>query len=112
MHEHCTTKMCKGISMKFLCIISGCPAGARKWHISNFAMLLHSKYLPGVEWTPGNFHNQSWEMQPRIRATVRSRPRICMMVYRSGLSVFPVTACRRKVETSATVPGKAAGFAL
>ena len=30
--------------MKFLCIISGCPAGARKWHISYFAMLLHSKY--------------------------------------------------------------------
>ena len=29
--------------MKFLCIISGCPAGARKWHISCFAMLLHSK---------------------------------------------------------------------
>ena len=92
MHEHCTTKMCKGISMKFLCIISGCPAGTRKWHISNFAMLLHSKYLPGVEWTPGNFDHQSWEMQPRIRATVRSQPRICMMVYRSGLSVFPVTA--------------------
>ena len=29
--------------MKFLCIISGCPTGARKWHISCFAMLLHSK---------------------------------------------------------------------
>ena len=43
MHEHCTTTMCKDISMKFLCIISGCPAGARKWHISDFAMLLHSK---------------------------------------------------------------------
>lgn len=24
--------------MKFLCIISGCPAGAKKWHISNFAI--------------------------------------------------------------------------
>ena len=24
-------------------IISGCPAGARKWHISYFSMLLHSK---------------------------------------------------------------------
>ena len=44
MHEHCTAKMRKGISMKFLCIISGCPAGARKWHISYFAVLLHSKY--------------------------------------------------------------------
>lgn len=29
--------------MKFLCIISSCPAGARKWHISYVAMLLHSK---------------------------------------------------------------------
>ncbi len=43
MHEHCTTKMRKCWCMKFLCIISGCPAGARKWHISCFAMLLHSK---------------------------------------------------------------------
>ena len=34
MHEHCTTKMRKCWCMKFLCIISGCPAGARKWHIS------------------------------------------------------------------------------
>ena len=24
--------------MKFLCIISGCPAGARKWHISYFLL--------------------------------------------------------------------------
>ena len=43
MHKHCTTKMRKFRCMKFLCIISGCPAGARKWHIFNFAMLLHSK---------------------------------------------------------------------
>ena len=33
MREHRTAKMRKDISMKFLCIISGCPAGARKWHI-------------------------------------------------------------------------------
>ena len=48
MHERCITKMRKCQCMKFLCIISGCPAGARKWHISDFAMLLHSKtgYLP------------------------------------------------------------------
>ena len=26
-----------------LCILSGCPAGARKGHISIFAMRLHSK---------------------------------------------------------------------
>ena len=31
-----TAKMRKGVSMKFLCIISGCPAGARKWHIFSF----------------------------------------------------------------------------
>ena len=36
MQERCTTKMRKCISMKFWCIISGCPAGARKWHISYF----------------------------------------------------------------------------
>ena len=46
MQERCTTKMRKCRCMKFLCIISGCPAGARKWHISYFAMLLHSKKLP------------------------------------------------------------------
>ena len=39
MQERCTTKMRKGISMKFLCIISGCPAGARKWHISYFCYI-------------------------------------------------------------------------
>ena len=38
MHEHCTTKMRKCWCMKFLCIISGCPAGARKWHISYFCI--------------------------------------------------------------------------
>ena len=31
---HTANEMC----MKFSCIISGCPAGARKWHISYFAM--------------------------------------------------------------------------
>ena len=29
--------------MKGSCILSGCPAGARNWHISYFSMLLHSK---------------------------------------------------------------------
>ena len=29
--------------MKFSRIISGCPAGARKWHISYVAMLLYNK---------------------------------------------------------------------
>ena len=43
MQERCTTKMRKGISMKFLCIISGGPVGARKWHISYFCYALHSK---------------------------------------------------------------------
>ena len=33
MHEYRTTKMRKCRCMKFLCIISGCPAGARKWQI-------------------------------------------------------------------------------
>ena len=44
MPEHRATEMRKCRRMKFLCIISGCPAGARKWHISHFAVLLHSKY--------------------------------------------------------------------
>ena len=43
MREHRTTKMRKCRCMKFLCIISGCPEGARKWRILFFAMLLHSK---------------------------------------------------------------------
>ena len=33
MHEYRTTKTRKCRCMKFLCIISGCPAGARKWQI-------------------------------------------------------------------------------
>ena len=36
MREHRTAKMRKGIGTKFLCIISGCPAGAGKWHIFSF----------------------------------------------------------------------------
>ena len=38
MQECCTAEVRKCRYMKFLCIISGCPAGARKWHISYFAM--------------------------------------------------------------------------
>ena len=36
---HTANEMC----MKFSCTISGCPAGARKWHISYVDMLFHSK---------------------------------------------------------------------
>jgi len=36
MPEHRATEMRKCRRMKFLCIISGCPTGARKWHISYF----------------------------------------------------------------------------
>ena len=43
MHERRTTKTRKYQCMKFSRIISGCPAGARKWHISYVAMHLHSK---------------------------------------------------------------------
>ena len=43
MHEQRTANMHKCQCVKSWCIISGCPAGARKWHISYFAMLLHSK---------------------------------------------------------------------
>ena len=38
MHEQCTANMHKCQCVKSWCIISGCPAGARKWHISYFAM--------------------------------------------------------------------------
>ena len=47
MYEQRTANMHKCQCMKFSCIISGCPAGARKWHISYFAMLLHNKKIPG-----------------------------------------------------------------
>ena len=43
MPEHRATEMRKCRRMKFLCIISGCPTGARKWHISYFAMQKHGK---------------------------------------------------------------------
>ena len=43
MHEQRTANMHKCQCMKGSCILSGCPAGARKWHISYFSMLLHSK---------------------------------------------------------------------
>ena len=43
MHEQCTTNMHRCQCMKFSRIISGCPAGARKWRISYVAMLLYNK---------------------------------------------------------------------
>lgn len=36
-------KMSKVVRMNFVCIISGCPKGARKWHIHVFCYVLHSK---------------------------------------------------------------------
>ena len=50
MHEQRATNMYKCQCVKFWCIISGCPAGARKWHISYFAMLLHSKNFSSSNW--------------------------------------------------------------
>ena len=50
MYEQRTTNMYKCQCVKFWFIISGCPAGARKWHISYFAMLLHSKKLLQFDW--------------------------------------------------------------
>ncbi|PWM14517.1 MAG: hypothetical protein DBX49_06475 [Clostridia bacterium] len=38
-----TTKMGKAMRMKFSRIISGCPEGARKWHIQLFAMFYIAK---------------------------------------------------------------------
>ena len=37
MHEYRTAKMRKCQCTKLVCTISGCPTGARKWHISDFA---------------------------------------------------------------------------
>ena len=60
--------------MKSLCILSGCPAGARKWHISHFAVLLHSKYSEfpagrGIA-SPGIFATlKAREMNPYIGST-------------------------------------------
>ena len=50
MHEQRATNMYKCQCVKFSCIISGCPAGARKRHISYFAMLLHNKKLLQFDW--------------------------------------------------------------
>lgn len=43
MHAHRIANRRKCRRMKLLCILSGCPAGARKGLISIFAVLLHSK---------------------------------------------------------------------
>ena len=37
MHEYRTAKMRKCQCTKLVGTISGCPAGVRKWHISDFA---------------------------------------------------------------------------
>ena len=43
MRRQHTTKMGEAMRMKFSCIISGCPEGARKWHIQIFAMFYIAK---------------------------------------------------------------------
>ena len=43
MHAHRIANRRKCRRMNLLCILSGCPTGARKGHISIFAVLLHSK---------------------------------------------------------------------
>ena len=43
MHAHRIANRRKCRRMKLLCILSGCPVGTRKGHISIFAVLLHSK---------------------------------------------------------------------
>lgn len=50
MHERCATNMHKCQCVKFLCILSGCPAGAGKWHISYFSMRLHRKKRLQSNW--------------------------------------------------------------
>lgn len=45
MHEQRATNMRKCQCVKFLRVISGCLAGAGKWHSSYFAMLLRSKIV-------------------------------------------------------------------
>ena len=43
-YENRQTLLCT----KVLCILSGCPEGAREWHILFFAMLLHRKKRPAA----------------------------------------------------------------
>ena len=45
MRRQHTTKTGKAMRMKFSCIISGCPEGARKWHIQIFAMFYIAKII-------------------------------------------------------------------
>ena len=55
MRRQHTTKMGKAMRMKFSCIISGCPEGARKWHIQIFALFYIAKILfyPAAVEVPG-----------------------------------------------------------
>ena len=46
MRRQHTRKTGKAMRMKFSCIISGCPEGARKWHIQIFAMFYIAKTEP------------------------------------------------------------------
>ena len=43
-HKNRQTLLC----VKALYILSGCPEGAREWHILFFAMLLHRKKRPAA----------------------------------------------------------------
>lgn len=43
MHKGTPRNVASAVHEVFLCVIFGCPAGARKWHIQIFAMCQHGK---------------------------------------------------------------------
>ncbi len=77
MRGCCATKMRTCRRMKFLCIISGCPAGARKWHILIFAMLLHSKITPQVALWGYRLCDSLWDYS---RSSVLTQPRSVLTI--------------------------------
>ena len=65
MHAHRIANRRKCRRMKLLCILSGCPAGARKGRISIFAVLLHSKKQNDPEGSFSVYRKASQSFVPR-----------------------------------------------
>ena len=91
MLEHRAAKMRRCRCRKLLCIISGCPAGARKWHIAFLlCFCIAKKHLSS---------HMTWDERRRFRGTTQLRghgPR----------TRFPLTEDDPSAHFLAAAPGR------
>ena len=97
MRRGTPTKTGKAMRMKFLCIISACPEGARKWHIQIFAMFYIANCLSGVNWQAVVVEPQNLLYRERIRVMAS-----WVVVLSRGATPLPLPDIRPLLVSAAT----------